>query len=374
MPLDPDKSLDDVKLRIRESYQNPSVGQIYQAVLKEGPKIFRVATLMEILDGKTREFHHFSLKIDSIDRKKSGWFAKPERSIRLEGEKPDEIEHLFRFLKSLLEGKLAEKSGDLRIIKSEDYDALTALIDSLPRMATTDKIGLLKTLLARIDGPAADVQGFIDAFANANERTVAHIATAARIVQYKIAYEKLRGLVEGGETDEHALQKHLESQPWMFGSEYSELLDRRKWTRDHQLDFMLRRTVDGFLEIIEIKTPFAEALMQLDRSHSSYYPSARLSVVLGQTMRYIEEVERSRDTIRSKDGLDPLKIRARIIIGRDQDEAHQAALRNLNGHLHRLEVITFDQLLRISGRVLSVFDPERMGQAGANDGDDDIPF
>lgn len=74
MPLSPDQSLGEVKLRIRESIRNPNVGQIYQAVLKEGPRTFRLATLLEIVDGKSSQFHHFSLKIDSIDRKNSGWF------------------------------------------------------------------------------------------------------------------------------------------------------------------------------------------------------------------------------------------------------------------------------------------------------------
>jgi hypothetical protein len=34
----------------------------------------------------------------------------------------------------------------------------------------------------------------------------------------------------------------------------------------------------------------------------------------------------------------------------------QAALRNLNAHLHRIEVITFDQLVRIGVRVMSIFE------------------
>ena len=45
----------------------------------------------------------------------------------------------------------------------------------------------------------------------------------------------------------------------MLGSEYSELLDRRTWTRDDNVDFMLRRTADNYLEVIEIKTPLGGA-------------------------------------------------------------------------------------------------------------------
>jgi hypothetical protein len=40
----------------------------------------------------------------------------------------------------------------------------------------------------------------------------------------------------------------------MFGSEYSELLLRRTWTRDDERDYVLGRTVDDHLEIVEIKT------------------------------------------------------------------------------------------------------------------------
>jgi hypothetical protein len=72
-------------------------------------------------------------------------------------------------------------------------------------------------------------------------------------------------------------------------------------------------------------------------------------------MRYISEIERTRDHIIVKDGLDTLKVRARIIIGRDGGPEQLQALRTLNGHLHRIEVITYDQLMRIARRVLDIF-------------------
>lgn len=261
MPLPPDASLDAIKIRIRDSYRNPNVGQIYQAVLKEGPRTFRIATLLEIVDPKTNGVHHFSLKLDSIDRLKSGWFAKPKKSIRLEGDAPNEIEHLYRFLRSLIEGHLVDHTGELRIVKSEDYAKLESLIDALPNLPTSDKLALVKTVLSHIEGSASHAQEFVAAFTSSDPNTLRHIATAARIVQYRAAYDELRVLVESSSPREHALQKHLEAHPWMFGSEYSELLDRRTWTRDDRLDFMLRRTVDGFLEIVEIKTPFPESLL-----------------------------------------------------------------------------------------------------------------
>jgi hypothetical protein len=374
--LPPETTLDEVKVRIREAYKNPNVGKINQVVLKDGPRTHRIATLLEIIDTKTGGLHHYSLKIDSIDRLKAGWFSKPEKSIRLEGDNPDEIERLYRFLNVFTEGKFSNRIGELHVIGSDEYEKLENLLNALPNLASSVKIELIKTILPQIDGALSYVNDFISAFKDSDPETIRHISIASRFLEYKKAYERLAELINDENASEQSLQKHLGENPWIFGSEYSELLDRRTWTRDDSLDFMLRRTVDNFLEIIEIKTPFKEALMLHDKSHDCFYPSAKLTPVIGQVIRYIEEIERARDSILSKDKLDTLKIRARIIIGRDSGEPQQVALRNLNSHLYRIEIITFDQLLRIAARVLSVFE-QKSKEAEAIDNnfqEDDIPF
>jgi hypothetical protein len=160
----------------------------------------------------------------------------------------------------------------------------------------------------------------------------------------------------------------------MFGSEYSELLPRKTWARDDRLDYMLRKTVDDYLEIVEIKTAFDDALFLKDTSHDSHYPSSKLSPIIGRVTRYIEEVERNRDSILVTDDVDTFKIRARVIVGRDGSAEHQVALRNFNAHLYRIEIITYDQLIKIAERVLSVFAPQPAIEVAEDDGFKDIPF
>ncbi|MEZ8014050.1 MULTISPECIES: Shedu anti-phage system protein SduA domain-containing protein [unclassified Vibrio] len=205
-----------------------------------------------------------------------------------------------------------------------------------------------------------------------NKETLSHISAAAKIVEYSKAISELRILIENSSALEGDFQKHLERHPWMFGSEYSQRLQRKTWTRDDRLDFMMRKTVDDYVEIIEIKRAFIESLFTYDRSHDSYYPSSKLSAVIGQVVRYIEEIERQRDSIIVSEGFDTLKIRAKIIVGRDGDAEQIKALRNLNSHLHRIEIITYDQLLKVSERILSMFDvatlPRKEGIS------EDIPF
>ena len=356
MPLPPEKTLDDVKIRIREAYTNPNVGNISQVVLKDGPRAFRIATLLEIVEPRTHTFHHYSLKIDHIDRRKNkGWFAKPDRSMRLEGGSPDEIERLYRFLHAAFGGDL-KKGGELHVIRAADYERLEALLNAIPNLPSSDKIELIRTLLDHLgDAPQLPTQ-FVHAFERSAVDIVKQVADASRLVEYRDAYRRLQALVDDQTTTEQAFQEHLSNHPWMFGSEYSELIPRRSWTRDDKLDFMLRRTADAYIEIVEIKTAFRDPLFVHDRSRNSRHPSAKLAAVLGQVIRYVEEVERNRDSIRATDHEDPLKIRARVIAGRDGDTEDRAALRNLNGHLHGIEIITYDQLLRVAARVLTVFD------------------
>lgn len=68
-------------------------------------------------------------------------------------------------------------------------------------------------------------------------------------------------------------------------------------------------------------------------------------------MNYIEKFDASPYEIKYRDGEKVSKVRAKVIIGCDGDDGQRQALHRLNGHLHRLEVLTFDQLLRIAERV-----------------------
>ncbi len=374
MSLPPDLTLDDVRVRIRKAYSNPSVGKISQVVLKDGPQAFRIATLLEIINSNTGEFHHHCLKIDHIVRKaKEGWFTNPERSVRLDS--PDEVDRLYMFLHALKQDALADQHGDLHLIRTNDYRQLESLLGSLANLAATDKIQLVRTILDQLSEASSSAVDFVAAFEESSPEALRHISMASRFVEYRNAYERLEELVDNPKTLEREFQDHLSKNPWMFGSEYSELLSRRTWTRDDNLDHMLRRTVDGYVEIVEIKTAFGERLFMHDKSHDSYYPSSKLSTIIGQVVRYVEEVERNRDSIIAKDKVDTLKIRARAIAGRDGDREQVAALRNFNAHLHGIEIITYDQLLRTAARVLDVF-----GNAGAataettTDLDGEIPF
>ena len=90
--------------------------------------------------------------------------------------------------------------------------------------------------------------------------------------QKEITLAKLEELISI-DAEEKEFQKLLKENPWILGSEYGELLDRRIWVRDSQQDFMLKRTADGFLETLEIKRAMNDKpLFNKDDSYKTLYP------------------------------------------------------------------------------------------------------
>ena len=350
-----DTSPEEIKVRIKQAYSNDKIRDIHQVTLKEGPRTYKFATIIEIIDPKTGGTHHFNLRLDSIDRTKlRGWVSRPDNSISLTSEDVNEIARLRDFLITELEGKLKSDSKELHIVRGEEFTKLQNLLNELPQLESFDQIQLVKTILHNISSKKINASELAVIFDDSNHELVKTIGIVATLVDYRQEYNRLIRMINENENSEHKFQKLLESNSWMFGSEYSELLERRNWTRDENVDFMLRRTADDYLEIIEIKVPSIEKLLVYDESHHSYYNSAILSKVIGQVTNYIEEIERNRDSIITKDNCDTLKIRAKIIIGRDGNKQQQEALRNLNSHLYRIEIITFDQLAKIANRVISL--------------------
>ncbi|MEW5986488.1 MAG: Shedu anti-phage system protein SduA domain-containing protein [Chloroflexota bacterium] len=345
------KTIEDVKVEIRTTNSNPNVGKTYQVILKEGPKIYRIATIFEIFDANAGKLHHHALKVDSYRSTRQGFEFQPNESRWIVKE-PGELNKLGIFIRKVIEAQFPQEDGSYHIIDDDSFAKLENLVPLVSRADLLDRLHLLETIITDISAMSVTTSELTQT----GEELLKNIAVASRMVQYRRVYEEFRQMVHLAVSNEYDVQRLLSANPWLFGSEYSELLERRTWTRDDRLDFMLRRTVDGYLEIVEIKTPFTDPLMRYDKSHDSYYPSSTLSQVLGQVVRYIDEIDRHGEYIRAEDRYDPLKIRARVIIGRDGNEEHQKALRNLNAHLHRIEIITFDQLLKIGQRVLGVFE------------------
>jgi hypothetical protein len=179
-------------------------------------------------------------------------------------------------------------------------------------------------------------------------------AIAAIKKQREQSLARLEALITE-DAKEEAFQHLLEKNWWMFGNEYGGLLGKRELALGTQQDFIARRTADGFLEIIEIKRPLngKDLIYKTNQgSHSRSHYRQELSDAMAQVIDYIDELENNKLSIYYKEKEEVGKIRAKIIIGRDGSEEQKRSLRNLNGSLHGIEILTYDHLLRVAKKSL----------------------
>jgi hypothetical protein len=334
--------------------QNPDLETIRSVILKEGPRSRKQASYVIILDRSTGEYHHDAITIKTFKKRKGEWGEDVEHSITLSSDGEDEIQKLLDFLAAARSGSIPKASGDFVVVAAPANDAdRTALQELLNKLSASGRIDVLANVLENVHHDSGMLSELLNRAAK-HPQLFAEAAAALNLATYKAAVDELHRMVTStSRVPEAEFQRLLVENPWMFGSEYSELLDRRRWTRDEQQDFVVRRTTDGYIELIEIKTPLeGRALFNYDASHNTLYAGAELSKVVGQVQNYIEKLDRDRNSILANDGEDTTKIRAKIIIGCDGETDQQHALRRFNGHLHRIEVITFNQLLKIAQKVL----------------------
>ncbi len=338
------------QVRNTDIQANPNIHRVVSCILREGPRSYRCATVFFIRDSHTGEIHHHELRIENYQRTKShGWELSEKRSVGLNNDESDEIKALYDFLGSYT---LLQNDGDYVVINGKD------LQDSRVRSiikATTEQqqVELLSQMLDVAQTDLSITNAWIEAAWLYPDKS-RFLVAALNCGRFSQMLGKLEALVEENALEEK-FQTLLKQNSWMFGSEYSKLIDKRAIIADEQMDFLLQRTSDGYLEIIEIKRPKnGERLFNIDSSHRSLYPTSELSMVLGQVMKYLDTLTTNHALALEKLGVPIYRTRAKIIIGRDGDTGQQDALRQLNSQLHNIEIITFDQLIRTAKRVIGV--------------------
>jgi hypothetical protein len=330
--------------------RNPDIRQVDSLLLSETPRSKREIVHYAIHSRNTGEFKGHRIGFRTRHKVQGNWQNDPAKSFTLETD--EHIRAAVRFMLASCEGSIPNIGGNFLILPASGGENAAGLQRAINRLSEEGKSNLLIDLLNQASQTPELLENLMQHAAR-NPRIFAEAAATLNLARYRQAQAELLRLIETS-SREHEFQKLLAQHPWMFGSEYSKVLSNRNLTRGSQQDFVLRRTTDGYIELVEIKTPLAgRDLFRFDDSHQSYYAGAALSEVIGQVQKYIEEIDASHYEIRVRDDEDVNKIRAKIIIGRDGDDAQRRALRRFNGHLHRIEILTFDELFRMARQVIS---------------------
>jgi len=154
-------------------------------------------------------------------------------------------------------------------------------------------------------------------------------------------------------TGDDSWQNWISINNWLFGVNYKKPIEKSKINLSGIMPDFLYPTIDGFVDILEIKLPKDEVLIE-DVSHNgSWKWTSETNRSIGQVINYLTEIERLRFENENKIENETkqkvmfLKPRAFILIGDSENWSNpkKEALRKLNYYLHDIEVITYKDLL-----------------------------
>lgn len=168
--------------------------------------------------------------------------------------------------------------------------------------------------------------------------------------------DRLNGNKKYNETSgKNSWQAWVYENNWIFGVTYQSPIQKEQ-VGFKQIPDYLFPTMDGFIDILEIKLPTKQAIIE-DESHSgSYRWSSETSEAIGQVVNYLHHLEINQLIIKQnlertyckihKVPIYSIKPRAYIIIDSKEswNEYKIEALRKLNYSLHGIEVLTYSDL------------------------------
>ncbi len=285
-----------------------------------------------------------SLKISHNAKDSNGWLIeKPDKTITLINEQIDE---LINYIQT-------------------NYTPLSLGEDSYISLSNDSLSKILKQVSELNIQPDELVNKLYESGVLTENLSVA--ITAAERKNIIALFEKKISLNES----ESFWQEWFNKNKWILGSEYIKILTERAIDEHHIADYIMQ-SVDGFLDLVEIKKPNLRFWTEPD-SHGNYRPSADLVAAITQCLNYIYRVERKADSDDFRErvgGVRTVKPKCMLVYGRsvDWNEKQYEAFRILNSAYNQLHIITYDQLLVRSKGLLGI-DTEQL----LND-DDDIPF
>jgi len=155
---------------------------------------------------------------------------------------------------------------------------------------------------------------------------------------------------------EKIFQNWIESNLWVFGIDYIKKHDSRKIALFSEGD-LLMESVDGYLDLIELKRPKHE-LFRFDDSHKCFYPHTSLSQVIGQSLFYLQKLQDYKLNIEKEYSVKVIMPRVKVIIGRNNNfkDEEKDSLRMLNSNLNSIQIITYDDLVHFGKLILASFE------------------
>lgn len=242
--------------------------------------------------------------------------------------------------------KFIETTDEINLIIEQSKESdLETILSLLEKFNSNEKVkGLLNSLNElEIENLHGAYHHKVMSVAVANLQKLIDLEINSNITDEIINHPELLKYAAG--QPEKIFQNWIENNLWVFGIDYIKKHDERKIALFSEGD-LLMETVDGFLDLIELKRPKHE-LLKFDNSHKCHYPHPDLSVVIGQSLFYLQKLSEYKLIIQHEYKVKIIMPRIKIIVGRNTNfiDEQKDCIRMLNTNLNSIQIITYDDLV-----------------------------
>jgi hypothetical protein len=320
-------------------------------------------------NGKVKLMANFgNIKGDEADENMTlNFYAVDSDGIPLftESLKIEDIRNLYNHLGSISivkdgntkSAKFIETSEEINLILEKlGSSDLETILQLLEKFESEEKIkGLLESL------SDLEIKNLHGAFQH--KLITAEIENLEKLIQLEMEgsitteinkHEELLKYKAG--QPEKIFQNWIETNLWVFGIDYIEKHNSKKIALFSEGDILME-SVDGYLDLIELKRPKHE-LFRFDDSHNCFYPHTSLSQVIGQSLFYLQKLQDYKLNIEKEYEVKVIMPRVKIIIGRNTNfnDEEKDSLRMLNSNLNSIQIITYDDLVQFGKLILVSFE------------------
>ncbi len=295
------------------------------------------------IPNKEGKLHHVTLEIIKFSKKPSqNWDQAEINKIILSTDNPHHsLDKLINAIKAQRD-LYQRTNSEVVILDPEEAD--------LFKQIGIDNVSFVTKILQSFQSEEAK-----ELLLKINEKELNNLFVSIKHAKNKQALSQLEQLM-ADTVNEDQFQNWIKTNTWVFGTEYIKRFDTRKIGIHSQADFIVE-SLDGFTDLVELKKSDFK-LFEKDASRNCYYPSKDLSQVMGQAIHYIKVMEDHRAILKEGDDLEVLKPRVKVIIGRSATLVYdeKKALRLLNATLHGIEIITYDEILSRTKKIISMYE------------------
>lgn len=180
---------------------------------------------------------------------------------------------------------------------------------------------------------------------------------AAELQRRRRGLRTLRAVVEDSGASESDVQRALDGQHWIFGGQFVGQAVQRRLVPGDEVDIPLIRG-DGALHIVELKRSMSLHGSLVKKHRGCWVPTAEVHDAVSQAVNYLVGLDEHRLRIRKELGIETRRASAVVLIGHPAlqpdvaEEQINEALRTLNTHMSRVEVVTYKELIDNAERAL----------------------